>query len=113
MTFSNGGVPPEKIKVLAEPSDPYFYDPALPISSIQLPRPINYDSAPEDSGDYFNFLSVMKWEERKGWKDLVSVFIRTFDPAKVFLYFCSIVPNEVVTLFLGKSKTDHSLIFEP
>lgn len=62
-TFSQSGVDPSKLHVVPESVDVDFFDPA------SVPR-VPVEGARE--GD-FVFLSVFKWERRKGWDVLLKV----------------------------------------
>lgn len=76
--FVDGGVPREKLLVLPIPIDTRFFSP-VPFSlrpgttSALRPLPL------PNKGD-FNFLSVFKWEQRKGWDILVEAYLLEFTP---------------------------------
>lgn len=79
LPFSN------RIRVIPEGVDSHFYAPST-----------ESDDRHNDDGDsVFTFLSVMKWEKRKGWDVLVSAFIKEFDchKDKVRLVFRSNLDN--------------------
>lgn len=78
--FLNGGVAPEKIHIVPEAVDTALFDPE---------RMTPLDAMTSDTS--FKFLSVFKWEARKGWdvllrayfteftgRDNVSLYIRTY-----------------------------------
>ena len=62
----SGGVHPARICVIPEAVDTHRFDPALhsPLPPTELCV----------LSDTFNFLSVFKWEHRKGWDALLSAF---------------------------------------
>lgn len=67
-----------RIFVLPEAVDTHVFDPEtfrVPLSSF------------DSSSRPFRFLSIMKWEERKGWKDLIRAFLSAFSPSEVSLSF--------------------------
>lgn len=68
--FEKGGVSREKLVVMPEAVDTDFYNPDV--------RPMAYPSTGLDSPRVFKFLSVFKWEERKGWKFLLEAFLSEF-----------------------------------
>lgn len=69
-TFLEGGVDPSKVVVIPEPVDIDFFSP-INVDKYDL----TFLGLPENS---FIFLSVFKWEERKGWKFLLDAFIEEF-----------------------------------
>eukprot|EP00456_Euglypha_rotunda_P051899 TRINITY_DN41881_c0_g1_i1.p1 TRINITY_DN41881_c0_g1~~TRINITY_DN41881_c0_g1_i1.p1 ORF type:complete len:173 (+),score=22.92 TRINITY_DN41881_c0_g1_i1:117-635(+) len=63
--FEEGGVESSKLIVIPEPVDVDFYNPATT-------TPILYPGLSSTETDRpFVFLSIFKWEERKGWKFLI------------------------------------------
>jgi len=80
--FASGGVPREKLVVVPIPIDTQFYSPLpfLPSSSstASLPSQLRPLSLPNRGG--FNFLSVFKWEQRKGWDVLLDAYLAEFKP---------------------------------
>ena len=66
--FFDAGVPARRVKVVGEPVDVHFYDPerwtALPL--------------PSAGARTFKFVSVFKWEERKGWAFLLRAYLEEF-----------------------------------
>ena len=66
--FAAGGVEPSKLVVVAEPVDTRWFDPA----SVE-PLPLNVHAAGSTV-----FLSVFKWEERKGWRVLLEAYFAEF-----------------------------------
>ncbi|KAJ4462193.1 putative glycosyltransferase [Paratrimastix pyriformis] len=80
--FLQAGVPPEKVHLVPEPIDTALFDPAVtkveplppcPVTPLALP-------IPGRTADTFVFLSVFKWETRKGWDLLVRAFVEEFGP---------------------------------
>lgn len=66
------GVPDDKLVVIGEPVDTDFFSPEHVSSTggpVELPG--------KREGD-FAFLSVFKWEERKGWDVLLEAFFTEF-----------------------------------
>ncbi len=109
--FVAGGVAPSRVFVVGESVDVDFFDPARARASPDFPFALPGGSnrrrhrrradkhaadtqqatpsseardAPADSeGDEtFAFLSIFKWEERKGWRFLLEAFAREFDAAR-------------------------------
>ncbi|CAM9410285.1 unnamed protein product, partial [Phaeothamnion confervicola] len=79
-TFTEGGVEPAKLRVLGEPVDTAFFDPAAiaePLTLVQLGLSM---LPPAGAGAVrpFVFLSVFKWEERKAWDVLLTAYYRAF-----------------------------------
>eukprot|EP00238_Polyblepharides_amylifera_P011874 CAMPEP_0196591410 /NCGR_PEP_ID=MMETSP1081-20130531/69530_1 /TAXON_ID=36882 /ORGANISM="Pyramimonas amylifera, Strain CCMP720" /LENGTH=414 /DNA_ID=CAMNT_0041914765 /DNA_START=201 /DNA_END=1445 /DNA_ORIENTATION=+ len=78
-TFIRSGVEPAKIFTVPEPVDVDFFDPStveplpLPIGRPVFPAPNSSSSAAE-----FSFLSIFKWEDRKGWDVLLRAFLSEF-----------------------------------
>jgi len=64
--FREGGVPAETLFHLPESLDIHLYDPD---ATTPLPLPLACN---------FSFLSVFKWEERKGWDILLEAFAEEF-----------------------------------
>ncbi len=62
--FSASGVKPEKLVIIPESLDTTLYDPDHTI-------PLDLDKKYAHS---FKFLSVFKWEERKGWSFLLQAY---------------------------------------
>ncbi|KAF0693901.1 Aste57867_15175 [Aphanomyces stellatus] len=69
--FEAGGVPASKLVVVPEAVDVAFFDPST-VEAMALP----------DVGDDTTvFLSIFKWEERKGWKTLLKAYFAAFTNA--------------------------------
>ena len=76
--FSQSGVRKEKLFRIPEATDTDYYDP-----EIVQPLPLSHLKREGD----FNFLSVFKWEERKGWRFLLQAYFEEFSNAdKVTLF---------------------------
>jgi glycosyltransferase involved in cell wall biosynthesis len=69
--FAAGGVEKGKLVVVPEAVDTRFFTP----DAEPLPYPVVTGFEGEQ---LFTFLSIFKWEERKGWKFLLEAFIREF-----------------------------------
>mmetsp|Transcript_27542 Transcript_27542/g.60154 ORF Transcript_27542/g.60154 Transcript_27542/m.60154 type:complete len:473 (-) Transcript_27542:185-1603(-) len=84
-TFIQSGVEPSKIFKVPEPVEVEFFDPAvtaplkLPIGKLVFGR--EEAGAPPDPPP-FRFLSVFKWEPRKGWEVLLRAYLREFAAAE-------------------------------
>eukprot|EP00475_Leptophrys_vorax_P003140 TRINITY_DN11818_c0_g1_i5.p1 TRINITY_DN11818_c0_g1~~TRINITY_DN11818_c0_g1_i5.p1 ORF type:complete len:415 (-),score=110.89 TRINITY_DN11818_c0_g1_i5:61-1305(-) len=74
--FIAGGVSPEKLQVIPEPVDIEFYDPAkaAPLAEVR--------SLFEGGDRLFIFLSIFKWEERKGWRFLLEAYWKEFQDTR-------------------------------
>jgi glycosyltransferase involved in cell wall biosynthesis len=108
--FIDAGVPENRVWMLEEPIDPSAYDPAMveplwdtsadPVDASRMPRliPVASSSSPFRllrAPGSFNFLSVFKWERRKGWELLVRAFVEEFsDNDAVTLTIHTHVPSE-------------------
>ena len=66
--FEQGGVPSDKLIVIPEPVDVEFFSP------LSISEPLPYPGERKE----VRFLSVFKWEERKGWRFLLEAFLREF-----------------------------------
>lgn len=73
--FTAGGVEPNKIFIVPEAVEVDFFDP-------EKYGPIRFDEIGVvfTTPVQFKFLSIFKWEERKGWQILVESFAREFKP---------------------------------
>lgn len=67
--FIAGGVLPRKLRVLGEPVDTDFFN----TNNVQ--KPMTFPG----SKDTFVFLSIFKWEERKGWDVLLEAYFSEFN----------------------------------
>ena len=70
-TFVIGGTEPHRVKVVGEPVDTSFFDPDLVTQPFPLPDVVN-------SVTTTVFLSIFKWEARKGWDVLLESYLREF-----------------------------------
>lgn len=82
--FIESGVNASKIFIIMEPVDVDFYDPSK--TTLLLPR-LNEKE--------FRFLSVFKWEKRKGWEILLEA------------YFSEFTSNDDVILYILTSEFHH------
>ncbi|EYU19841.1 hypothetical protein ABFS82_06G082900 [Erythranthe guttata] len=78
-TFTQSGVDPTKIRKIVQPVDSDFFDPFRvdpmdldPLGSLVL------GSKGSDSRKPFVFLSVFKWEYRKGWDVLLRAYLKEY-----------------------------------
>ena len=82
-TFAAGGVNRSRIVVVPEPVDTVFFDPDRAGVADDAARDALRVYAPEifadGRGERFRFLSIFKWEERKGWDVLLRAFLNEFD----------------------------------
>lgn len=79
--FARGGVPLDKLVVLGEPVDTDEFDP-----SAVAPLPESVIEGTQ--GSTVRFLSVFKWEYRKGWDVLLKAFLGGFtrhDPVVLYI----------------------------
>ena len=89
--FAISGVPKEKLVVIPEAVDTYFFDPdvqdavPLPLEGAHAKRWIHYcnsdHSSVAASPRAFKFFSNFKWEPRKGWETLFEAYWRAFGSA--------------------------------
>uniref|UniRef100_A0A0D9XC66 Uncharacterized protein n=1 Tax=Leersia perrieri TaxID=77586 RepID=A0A0D9XC66_9ORYZ len=87
-TFVKSGVDPSKVVKVVQAVDVGFFDPAkhsplpLPIGVlVMVPDDDDDDSRlgiGDSKGKGFVFLSVFKWEQRKGWDVLLRAFLQEF-----------------------------------
>merc|ERR1711871_1588204 len=78
--FEDAGVSKEKLWVLAEPVDTAFYRPGVPPLMLEeLPFAQHEKVHVALSKCKFKFLSIFKWERRKGFDILLEAFLREFD----------------------------------
>ncbi|KAJ4455175.1 putative glycosyltransferase; CAZy family GT4 [Paratrimastix pyriformis] len=71
-TFTQAGVPADKLVVVPEPVDTEFFSPARGTE-----RPFVYNNTKS-----YRFLSVGKWEARKGWDILLRAYLTEFGPTE-------------------------------
>ena len=87
-SFAISGVPKEKLVVIPEAVDTYFFDPdvqdavPLPLDGTRAKRWFHYcnsdHSSVAASPRAFKFFSNFKWEPRKGWETLFEAYWRAF-----------------------------------
>ena len=80
-TFEGGGVVKQKISVLGEPVDTHFFNPETAGNNFIFP---NHG----DEKKKIRFLSIFKWERRKGWDVLLKAYFNEFhktDPVVLYL----------------------------
>ena len=103
-SFVVGGFDPSRLKVIGECVDTNSFDPNLPhlfpqnewtlgesfsaapstvLSHQMNPGDEGKESTPPTRVQPFTFLSVMKFEARKGWKELVRAYLEEFKPTEV------------------------------
>eukprot|EP00602_Paraphysomonas_sp_CaronLab_P000321 CAMPEP_0185031604 /NCGR_PEP_ID=MMETSP1103-20130426/19159_1 /TAXON_ID=36769 /ORGANISM="Paraphysomonas bandaiensis, Strain Caron Lab Isolate" /LENGTH=1396 /DNA_ID=CAMNT_0027567171 /DNA_START=153 /DNA_END=4340 /DNA_ORIENTATION=- len=75
--FLDAGVQAEKIQVMPETVDSYYFDPDA-VTDLPLPGTILDGYARDDPERPYAFCSVFKMEGRKGYKELVEGFMREF-----------------------------------
>eukprot|EP01062_Namystynia_karyoxenos_P069563 TRINITY_DN65039_c0_g1_i1.p1 TRINITY_DN65039_c0_g1~~TRINITY_DN65039_c0_g1_i1.p1 ORF type:complete len:919 (+),score=224.63 TRINITY_DN65039_c0_g1_i1:133-2889(+) len=100
--FKANGIQESKLVVVPEPVDVHFFDPRvtqpylLPArfqgwraaSTHPSPPSFNESAPPYSLRKNYKFLSVFKWEERKGWDVLLDAYFKTFtarDPVSLYL----------------------------
>ncbi|KAL8538884.1 hypothetical protein ACS0TY_000765 [Phlomoides rotata] len=78
-TFRQSGVDPIKIKKIVQPVDLEFFDPykVKPLELGLISRIVLGSDAP-NLKQRFIFLSVFKWEYRKGWDVLIRSYLKEF-----------------------------------
>ena len=77
--FISSGIAPSKVFVVPEAIDVSRFDPDI--------TPRNRSLLPDSEG-HFAFLSIGKWEERKGWSVLIKAFTMAFntsDPVTLYI----------------------------
>jgi glycosyltransferase involved in cell wall biosynthesis len=79
--FQHAGVDPVKIRVMPEPVDTVFFDPKKAhANSLANTNTAAAAALEPASGDVITrFVSVFKWEHRKGWDVLLDAFWTAFD----------------------------------
>jgi glycosyltransferase involved in cell wall biosynthesis len=121
-SFAASGVPASKMQVIPEPIDTDAFNPAS-ARSIALPpmishpqwlhAEINVGQPLSKLSRNFKFLSIFKFEPRKGWDALIAAYFNTFtskDPVSLYLvthWYLEVMPDRV------KDQRDpHSIRFE-
>ena len=69
-TFAAHGVERQRLEIMPQPIDTGLFNPTRALPLLPLPDAIGTET--------FVFLSVFKWEERKGWDVLLRAFINEF-----------------------------------
>lgn len=78
-TFVESGVDRSKVVKLVQPVDVEFFDPSKHRAFVlDYQKPVLGLSS---DGKVFVFLSVFKWEQRKGWDVLLKAFLQEFSKA--------------------------------
>lgn len=89
-TFTRAGVGKEKLVKVVQPVDTRFFNPdqLLPLSLPTTNRLFGSDPTdPTPSSPPFIFLSIFKWEHRKGWDILLTAYLQEFSSSdNVALY---------------------------
>ncbi|KAH0745548.1 hypothetical protein KY285_007205 [Solanum tuberosum] len=76
-TFTESGVDPLKIVKIVQPVDPDFFDP-VKYEALDLGSLGNLVMGSFSNGEKFVFLSIFKWEYRKGWDVLLRSYLKEF-----------------------------------
>jgi glycosyltransferase involved in cell wall biosynthesis len=104
-SFANSGVNPDKLVVMPESVDVYSFDPDVTVPLDHLP------GYPETQ-DHFKFLSVFKWEARKGWDILARAFYEEFtkqENVTLYLLTNAFHPEKGATRTRLQTLLTHSL----
>lgn len=113
-TFIRSGVDPSKLVKVVEPVDVWFFNPgkvkplAMPatgrIFGRQIPKHVEFVAS-----DCYVFLSIFKWEYRKGWDLLIKAYMREFsaeDNVALYLltnaYHTDIVYENEITSYVKR-----------
>ncbi|GMF21791.1 unnamed protein product [Phytophthora fragariaefolia] len=72
--FVDGGVRPEAVKVVPEVVDVDFFDPDKVENVYNLASETTFEMTEKTTV----YLSIFKWEERKGWKVLLTAYFEAF-----------------------------------
>jgi glycosyltransferase involved in cell wall biosynthesis len=84
--FSLSGINPLQMQIIPEPIDPTIFNPlqTSPFSDAELGFPLRS----------LNFLSIFKFEERKGWRELIRAWVEEFsEKDDVTLTLHTYLPN--------------------
>lgn len=107
-TFVKSGVDRTKVVKVVQAVDANFFDPAkhvalpLPIGvSVMEPEGSRFENGDSKRRD-FVFLSVFKWEHRKGWDVLLRAFLQEFSGADDVVLYLLINAYHSDTNFSGK-----------
>lgn len=79
-SFVQSGVDPSKVIKIIQPVDVEFFNPALyePLSLASIGDLVLGTKPAFLSSKVFAFLSVFKWEHRKGWDVLLNAYLKEF-----------------------------------
>lgn len=82
-TFVQSGVDPSKVVKIVQPIDVKFFDPLKyePLDLISKGKLVFGTRKLDTSAKEFVFLSVFKWEYRKGWDILLKAYLEEFSNA--------------------------------
>lgn len=120
-TFVKSGVDRTKVVKVVQAVDVAFFDPdkhvvlPLPIGvPVMVPEASSLQYA-DSKGKGFAFLSVFKWEQRKGWDVLLRAFLQEFSRADDVVLYLLINAFHSDTNFSGKISrfVEESNIEEP
>jgi glycosyltransferase involved in cell wall biosynthesis len=120
-TFVKSGVNPAKVIKVVQAVDVAFFDPAkhdvlpLPIgTSVMVHEGLQLEHG-DSRGKGFVFLSVFKWEQRKGWDVLLKAFLQEFSGDDDVVLYLLINAYHSDTNFSGKIHmfVEESSIKEP
>eukprot|EP00455_Lapot_gusevi_P053541 TRINITY_DN8369_c0_g1_i2.p1 TRINITY_DN8369_c0_g1~~TRINITY_DN8369_c0_g1_i2.p1 ORF type:complete len:302 (+),score=26.77 TRINITY_DN8369_c0_g1_i2:384-1289(+) len=118
--FQASGVSASKLVVVPESVDTAWFDPnRSDLQAMNLPLSPPFKTSHASA---FKFLSIFKWEDRKGWKILLEAYVRQFSRQdQVVLYiltnayhstsdFHVAIDNFLNSLNVGKSSDDWPVI---
>lgn len=79
-TFVQSGVDPAKVVKIVQPVDAEFFDPEKyePLDIAAVGKSVLGGKKPNLSSKEFVFLSIFKWEFRKGWDVLLKAYLKEF-----------------------------------
>ncbi|KAI9156168.1 hypothetical protein LWI28_001643 [Acer negundo] len=82
-TFVQSGVDPTKVVKIVQPIDVKFFDPLKyePLDIATIGKCVLGGRKPNLSSKEFVFLSIFKWEYRKGWDVLLKAYLKEFSKA--------------------------------
>lgn len=88
-SFVKSGVDPSKVVKVIQPVDVEFFDPSLyePFDLASVGKLVLGTKISPVNSKVFAFLSVFKWEHRKGWDVLLTAYLKEFSKVdRVVLY---------------------------
>jgi len=105
-TFTAAGVPREKLFSIPEAVDSIEFDPEKASEKFVFPESFNTAE--------FIFISIFKWEERKGWKYLVKAFSEEFgNESNIKLYIVTHTqkedPEKDLKAYFGDENLLHNI----